>query len=193
MQEAIVYLQQRLVAPKEKYNNFGKYHHRTLEGILKALKPLLSDVGCSLKFCEEVMAVSQYVYIKSTATIYKHGNDDDYISCYTVMRDPIDKKGMDGSQVTGGTVSYARKYALSGLLAIDDTKDADSLDNSKSKATTLSGITPMDHSKADDAKYKALRKEWKKYESMIDNLADASNHNIISDIDAYINDIKPYS
>lgn len=120
-------IQSGLHAPKGQDNKFGKYKYRSCEDIVEAVKPLLVKHGCHLNITDEITSVSERVYVKATATIYL---DDKVVSqASACAREPLERKGMDASQITGATSSYARKYALNGLLAIDDTKDADSMDN----------------------------------------------------------------
>ena len=115
-------IQTELKAPKGNYNSFGKYHYRSAEDILEAVKPLLSKYQATLLLADEVMLVGTRFYVKATAVFYL---DDDSISVSAMAREDESKKGMDGSQVTGAASSYARKYALNGLFLIDDNKDAD--------------------------------------------------------------------
>lgn len=115
-------IQHRLKAPKGQYNSFGKYKYRSCEDILEAVKPILNDVGCFLTLSDEIQLVGDRYYIKATARL--QGPDTD-VTCTAYAREDLDKKGMDGSQITGTASSYARKYALNGLFCIDDTKDAD--------------------------------------------------------------------
>lgn len=115
-------IQHRLKAPKGQYNSFGKYKYRSCEDILEAVKPILNDVGCFLTLSDEIQLVGDRYYIKAIARL--QGPDTD-VTCTAYAREDLDKKGMDGSQITGTASSYARKYALNGLFCIDDTKDAD--------------------------------------------------------------------
>ena len=115
-------IQHRLKAPKGQYNSFGKYKYRSCEDILEAVKPILNDVGCFLTLSDEIQLVGDRYYIKATARL--QGPDTD-VTCTAYAREDLDKKGMDGAQITGTASSYARKYALNGLFCIDDTKDAD--------------------------------------------------------------------
>lgn len=115
-------IQHRLKAPKGQYNSFGKYRYRSCEDILEAVKPILKDVGCVLTLSDEIVLIGDRYYIKATARI-KGPDTDEFVTAYA--REDFDKKGMDGSQITGTASSYARKYALNGLFCIDDTKDAD--------------------------------------------------------------------
>lgn len=115
-------IQGELKAPKNQFNNFGGYKYRSCEDILEAVKPLLSENGLVLTVNDEMVLVGTRVYVKATATITDGENS---LSNSAYAREAESKKGMDDSQVTGATSSYARKYALNGLLCIDDTKDAD--------------------------------------------------------------------
>lgn len=115
-------VQSKLKAPKGQYNNFGKYKYRSLEDIMEAVKPLLAEVGVFLTLSDEIICVSERHYVKATA---RFSDGEKEITTTAFAREPLDRKGMDESQITGAASSYARKYALNGLLAIDDTKDAD--------------------------------------------------------------------
>lgn len=119
-------VQRNLKANKSKFNSFGKYRYRSCEDILEAVKPLLG--GMTLVISDEVVLIGDRYYIKATAVI-KDVETGETESSTAYAREPLDKKGMDESQITGTASSYARKYALNGLLCIDDTKDADTMDN----------------------------------------------------------------
>ena len=127
-------VQAKLKAPKNQYNNFGKYKYRNCEDILEAVKPLLEEQGLTLTISDQIEAMeNNRTYVKAVATL-TDGKDTLQVSAYA--RESETKKGMDDSQVTGATSSYARKYALNGLFLIDDTKDADSMNNTSSGATS---------------------------------------------------------
>lgn len=126
--EKIVAIQSELKAPKGQYNSFGKYNYRSCEDVLEGVKPLLAKHGLVLTIQDSIDLIGDRFYVKATATIT---DGKEQLSTSAYARESLDKKGMDASQVTGATSSYARKYALNGLLAIDDTKDADTMDNSK--------------------------------------------------------------
>lgn len=121
----LVKIQKNLKAPKNQYNSFGKYNYRSCEDILEAVKPLLPD-NISTYLSDEILAVGdgdkQRFYVKSTAVFTDGVNK---IESAAYAREPEDKKGMDASQITGTSSSYARKYALNGLFDIDDSKDYD--------------------------------------------------------------------
>ena len=124
IQEKLTTIQLELKAPKSKRNNFGNYNYRSCEDILEAVKPLLAANMCSLTLDDDVLCIGDRVYVKATATLTDHA-EGATISTHAFAREAETKKGMDESQITDTASSYARKYALNGLFAIDDTKDAD--------------------------------------------------------------------
>lgn len=128
-------IQDKLDAPKNQYNSFGKYNYRSCEDILQGLQPLLAEQACVVTLSDEIKAVGGRIYVEATATIYDCESGQE-LSNTASAREAESKKGMDDSQVTGATSSYARKYALNGLFAIDDEKDADTRDNSQSGQPT---------------------------------------------------------
>nr|WP_153883559.1 ERF family protein [Enterococcus casseliflavus] len=113
-----------LKAPKGQYNKFGKYNYRSAEDILEAVKPLAKDHGLVPKLSDEPVMIGDWHYIKATASIKDVKTGEEEIAT-AYAREPLAKKGMDESQITGTASSYARKYAMNGLYQIDDTKDAD--------------------------------------------------------------------
>ncbi|MDY4561365.1 MAG: ERF family protein [Peptostreptococcus porci] len=115
-------IQNELKAPKNQYNRFGKYKYRSCEDILEALKPLLLKHKATLIINDEIQEMGTRIYVKAICTFVV---GDEKIQTTAFAREEESKKGMDGSQVTGASSSYARKYALNGLFLIDDTKDAD--------------------------------------------------------------------
>ena len=120
-------IQSKLKAPKGQMNKFGNYKYRSCEDIVEAVKPLLAEHDLALVISDEIISVSDRIYVKATASL----TDGEKV-LYTASasaREALTKKGMDDAQVTGAASSYARKYALNGLFAIDDTKDADTMDN----------------------------------------------------------------
>lgn len=121
-------IQHKLKAPKGQYNSFGKYNYRSCEDILEGVKPLLKKHNLALLINDEVVQIGERYYVKATAKIT---DGREFVIATAYAREPDTKKGMDESQITGATSSYARKYALNALLCIDDTKDADTMDNSK--------------------------------------------------------------
>ena len=119
-------IQTKLHAPKNQHNKFGGYNYRSCEDILEAVKPLLD--GLVLTITDEVTEVGGRIYVKATARLT---DGTDAMTATAFAREAETRKGMDESQITGSASSYARKYALNGLLLIDDNKDADSQDNSQ--------------------------------------------------------------
>jgi hypothetical protein len=125
----LVKIQAELKAPKNQTNAFGKYKYRSAEDIIEAVKPILNKYGTALIVSDEVVQVGDRIYIKATATLLDA--TDDHISVNGWAREEEVKKGMDAAQITGSASSYARKYALNGLFAIDDTKDSDATNEHK--------------------------------------------------------------
>ena len=122
--EKLIAIQSELKAPKSQYNNFGKYAYRNCEDILEALKPILKEHKSTIYISDEIITVLERFYVKATVTFIDAETGEKIINT-AYAREEEDKKGMDGSQVTGSSSSYARKYALNGMFAIDDTKDSD--------------------------------------------------------------------
>lgn len=122
MLEILNKIQCELKAPKTQMNKFGGYAYRSCEDILEAVKPLLQKYEAVLTIGDEIIAVADRIYVKATATL--KGKDGE-VSVSAYAREPASKKGSYESQITGAASSYARKYALNGLFAIDDAKDAD--------------------------------------------------------------------
>lgn len=125
----LVKIQAELKAPKGQFNAFGKYKYRNAEDIIEAVKPILYKYGTALIITDEVVQVGDRIYVQATATLLD--DTDNCISSKGWAREEELKKGMDAAQITGSASSYARKYALNGLFAIDDTKDADSTNEHK--------------------------------------------------------------
>ena len=125
--EKLMKVQQELKAPKGQYNSFGKYKYRSCEDILEAVKPLLEKNKLTLTLTDTIVPASETrFYVKATAKLIDIESEEISIIENTAFaREDTEKKGMDGSQITGTASSYARKYALNGLFLIDDTKDAD--------------------------------------------------------------------
>lgn len=154
-------IQKKLHAPKGQKNTFGNYAYRSCEDILEAVKPLLK--GLNLYLSDEIVQLGDRFYVKAEVKI---ADTSTFISVFGWAREAEIKKGMDVSQITGAASSYARKYALNGLFCIDDTKDADTQDNSDKKAPpkkdagkatgkTTVAATPKEKAKTEAAKKKA--------------------------------------
>lgn len=137
----LVEVQNKLKAPKSQFNKFGNYAYRNCEDILEALKPILAEVKAVVNISDEVVLVGERYYIKATVK-FIDAETGEIVEASAMAREEESKKGMDSSQLTGSTSSYARKYALNGLFAIDDTKDSDTTnthgkEDSKSNVITL--------------------------------------------------------
>jgi hypothetical protein len=125
----LINIQSELKAPKGQNNDFGKYKYRSCEDILESVKPLLTINKCFLTINDEIVLIGERYYVKATAVLK---GEKESIEVSAFAREPANKKGMDESQITGASSSYARKYALNGLFAIDDTKDSDSTNTGES-------------------------------------------------------------
>jgi len=152
----LIKIQNELKAPKNQYNNFGKYDYRSCEDILESLKPLLSELGCFLTLTDDIWIVGDRHYVKATATIVNSENQA--LSATAYARETLEKKGMDEAQVTGAASSYARKYALNGLFCIDDNKDSD-ITSTENQADITNLNLKLKASAA--AKIKKIKKEKK--------------------------------
>lgn len=123
--EKLLEIQNKLKAPKSQYNSFGKYNYRNCEDILEAAKPICKEFKAVLFISDRINFVNDRFYVEATATLVDIEKPEDKVIVTASAREEENKKGMDGSQVTGASSSYARKYALNGLFDIDDTKDPD--------------------------------------------------------------------
>lgn len=133
LHDKLVEIQSELKAPKNQRNSFGNYNYRSCEDILEAVKPLLSRAGLTLVISDGIAAVGTHTYVKATVTLSDGTNT---VESSAFAREALERKGMDASQITGATSSYARKYALNGLFCIDDTKDADATNDHSAKAAS---------------------------------------------------------
>lgn len=150
LHEALIDIQQRLKVPKDKRNEYSpsKFMYRNLEAIEEAVKPMLKEHELTLTFFDDVIAVGTRVFVKATAEL--QNKDGTTISVSAFAQHATEKKGMDDAQLTGSCSSYARKYAAGGLFLIDETKDADSMDNNQKPkevrdrvAESKAGAEPM--------------------------------------------------
>lgn len=136
--EKLLKIQSALKCNKGQYNSFGRYKYRSCEDILESVKPLLAEYKCTLILSDTLEYIGDRYYIKATATL-TDVESNKQVQNTAYAREEESKKGMDGSQITGTASSYARKYALNGLFAIDDTKDADT--DEYHKTTSVATIT----------------------------------------------------
>ena len=134
IKQAFALIQKELKADKNQFNSFGNYKYRSCEDILKALKPLLDKTGTILILNDEVVNIGSRYYVKALATLQSVDKETSICSTAYAREEEV-KKGMDGSQITGASSSYARKYALNGLFGIDDTKDSDKTNKGLSGAS----------------------------------------------------------
>lgn len=128
----LIAIQSELKAPKSQFNKFGGYKYRKAEDILEAVKPLLAKQKCTLIITDDVVLIGNRIYVKATATIKNEKGECETTTGWA--REEETKKGMDGSQITGASSSYARKYALNGLFAIDDNADSDAINDVQHQA-----------------------------------------------------------
>ena len=127
-------IQQNLNAPKNLYNKFGGYSYRSCESILVALKPLLLKHKAIIYFKEQIIEQNGWHYIEATACLRAEGKEEVFTTT-GYAREDESRKGMDASQITGSASSYARKYALNAMFAIDDVKDSDATNTHGKEAT----------------------------------------------------------
>lgn len=147
-------IQAKLKAPKGQFNSFGKYHYRSAEDILEAVKKVVNQMGFAITLTDDLIFAEGRWYIKSVAELT---NGKQTFSSIGLAREEETKKGMDGSQITGAASSYARKYALNGLFAIDDTKDSDATnDHGKSQESKPQAKTGMPALSQFDKEFKEL-------------------------------------
>lgn len=128
----LIAIQSELKAPKSQFNKFGGYKYRKAEDILEAVKPLLNKQKCTLTITDDIVMVGNRIYVKATATIKNEKGECETTTGWA--REEETKKGMDDSQITGASSSYARKYALNGLFAIDDNADSDTTNDGQHQA-----------------------------------------------------------
>lgn len=158
--EKLAAVQSALKAPKSQRNNFGGYNYRSCEDIVEAVKPLLAQYGLLLLMRDEIEMVADRIYVKAIVSVVDTADGTSVVAT-AYAREELSKKGMDASQVTGASSSYARKYALNGMLAIDDTKDSDATNDhgkgeEKSEAKPKKEEKPVDYRKKLIAKIKEL-------------------------------------
>ena len=139
LRNKLMNIQNEMKVPKNLFNKFGGYAYRNAEGILETFKPLGYKYGCTLTVEDFMVEIGGRVYVKATATLYDCETPEE-ISVSAFAREEESKKGMDSSQVTGATSSYARKYALNGLFCLDDNKDADSEELHKETENKSAGV-----------------------------------------------------
>ena len=200
--EKLINVQNELKAPKSQYNSFGKYSYRNCEDILEALKPILLKHKAAVIITDEVVFIEGRFYIKATAKFIDIESSET-IESVAYAREEESKKGMDCSQVTGASSSYARKYSLNGMFCIDDTKDADTLntDNSKGNNSVQNNSKANNTFKLSEAQIKRIKainnkagytneqlenSIMKKFNKKLEELTKAEYDNICSKLEAKI-------
>jgi hypothetical protein len=192
--KALIWIQENLQAPKSEYNSFGKYNYRSLESILSALKPLLAQQHCGIRFADDVVEHGGRTFVRST--LYFFNDKGESISTTAEAEHSATKTGMDSAQITGAASSYARKYCLNGLFAIDDTKDPDSnayvqqtQEPVKKTPTRRTRTTAQPAAPASNPRYAAIEKALSKVTD-IDSLLDLyEQHKMEVDNDSSIRDM----
>lgn len=173
----LVEIQAELKVPKNQRNNFGNYNYRSAEDILEAVKPLLKKHGAKIILSDKLVLIGDWHYIEATAR-FTCGDEVESVTAYA--REPLNKKGMDESQITGTASSYARKYALNGLLLIDDTKDADTDEYKKQTSQNASNRQIKQYISAEKVK---------QYENDVQALIKATGKNDGSIMGALLNHV----
>ena len=135
---SLMAVQAELKAPKNQHNSFGKYDYRSAEDIIEAVKPLLKDNGLFLNMSDDIVLIGDRYYVKATVKVVDVVTGES-VQTSALAREASQKKGMDESQVTGTASSYARKYALNGLFAIDDNRDADTDEYARQTSQSAAG------------------------------------------------------
>ena len=138
---ALMAVQADLKAPKNQHNSFGKYDYRSAEDIIEAVKRLLKENGLFLNMSDDIVLIGDRYYVKATVKVVDVVTGES-VQTSALAREAAQKKGMDESQVTGTASSYARKYALNGLFAIDDNRDADTDEYVRQASQNAAGARP---------------------------------------------------
>ena len=192
--KSLIYIQQHLIVPKSEYNSFGKYNYRSLESILAALKPLLAEQHCGIRFADEVVEHGGRTFMKTTLTFFNEKGMS--LSTTAEAEHSQQKTGMDSAQISGAASSYCRKYCLGALFMIDDTKDPDSnayvqqtQEPVKKTPTRRTRTTAQPAAPASNPRYAAIEKALSKVTD-IDSLLDLyEQHKMEVDNDSSIRDM----
>jgi len=176
----LVEVQSKLKAPKSQFNKFGNYAYRNCEDILEALKPLLNEVKAIINISDDVVLVGDRYYIKATVK-FICAESGEIIEASAMAREEENKKGMDSSQLTGSTSSYARKYALNGLFAIDDTKDSDTTNTHNKEAGKASNNEIISEAQVKRLFVLAKGKDTDKVKGIVDKYGFKSSKDITKD------------
>lgn len=160
--KALAEIQSEVKVNKELKNNFGNYNYRNVEMILAEVKPLLAKHNLILTLRDEIVSAANRVYVRATATITDGKN---VVETTAFAREDESKRGMDLAQLTGSCSSYARKYALGGLLLLDDNKDIDSLDNTQTQSKQVASSGAKTKANADLELQKAKNQLFEELQS----------------------------
>jgi len=171
--DALIHVQSTLKAPKGQWNSFSKFNYRSCEDILVAVKPILKKIGASILVNDQPVMVGDRVYIQATVILTtEHGS----VTTTGYAREPLEKKGMDASQITGTASSYARKYALNGLFAIDDSKDSDTpTDEPTIKPITDEQLLQLESKISENEVDSTRLKKWMATAVKVDQFADLND------------------
>ena len=183
--EKLSQIQDKLFVPKGQKNDFGKYNYRSCEDILTKVKPIAKEVGCVLTITNELINVGNRNYVEATVTLRELETGEEIVS-KAQAREEEEKKGMDGSQITGASSSYARKYALAGLFCIDNEKDSDATNEQtkeEQKEETRDAFPSRSkmiacakkHYPKDSENLSSLLELWK-----VKSIDDATNHQLMA-------------
>lgn len=180
--EKLINVQAELRAPKGQRNDFGRYNYRSCEDILSAVKPILQKNGLCLTLSDELILIGDRYYIKATATLTNINNPIEIISNTAYAREEETKKGMDGSQITGASSSYARKYTLAGLLGIDGEEDSDATNDGNNEKKQVPKQAPKQFVKQNQAPTYITNDQKQQLEQLNINIVDVAKYLKITDI-----------
>ena len=176
----LVEVQSKLKAHKSQFKKFGNYAYRNCEDILEALKPLLNEVRAIINISDDVVLVGERYYIKATVK-FICAESGEVIEASAMAREEENKKGMDSSQLTGSTSSYARKYALNGLFAIDDTKDSDTTNTHNKEQNKVSNNEIISEAQVKRLFVLAKGKDTDKVKGVVDKYGFKTSKDITKD------------
>lgn len=180
LHEKLNLIQTKLEAPKDLYNKFGNYRYRSAESILAATKPFLREMGLTLVTESKINEHLNRVYVECTVTI---SDGKTSVSASGMAREEETKKGMDGSQITGSAMSYAKKYALGNLFAIDDTKDADTTEYAQQvQAAQQSTTAPVSQAKPKQVKQQAPQVDEERLMLLLQDISHARSRKTLTTI-----------
>lgn len=180
LHEKLNLIQTKLEAPKDLYNKFGNYRYRSAESILAATKPFLREMGLTLVTESKISEHLNRIYVECTVTISDGKTSE---SASGMAREEETKKGMDGSQITGAAMSYAKKYALGNLFAIDDTKDADTTEYAQQvQAAQQSTTATVSQAKPKQVKQQAPQVDEERLMLLLQDISHARSRKTLTTI-----------